>query len=185
MKRKEKTASNKRTMNLYFKADRTTKPATAMLYILFILAVILGFSKILVFDLWMEVSAARTTYNDTLSLLEEIQKELSDYDEIKVKYQRYSSTDEEIALIDRLEILNLLDTVVRPAARMGTYSISGETVQVQIDRLTLAEVAQISQQLEKSPIVKSTLVSTAATTGMDEDLVSTSIQIQLQKEEKK
>ena len=45
----------KGTMNLYYKPDRTTKPATIALYVLFALTVLLGLSKVLVYDLWVQV----------------------------------------------------------------------------------------------------------------------------------
>ena len=54
MSRKRASYPTKRTMNLFYKPDRTTKPATIALYILFGLVCILGLSKFLVYDLWME-----------------------------------------------------------------------------------------------------------------------------------
>ena len=58
MGKKLKGVPTKRTMNLYFKPDRTTRPATVALYVLFVLVVLLGLSKVLVYDLWMEVDGA-------------------------------------------------------------------------------------------------------------------------------
>lgn len=44
MGKKLKGVPTKRTMNLYFKPDRTTRPATVALYVLFVLVVLLGLS---------------------------------------------------------------------------------------------------------------------------------------------
>ena len=44
MSRKRASYPTKRTMNLFYKPDRTTKPATIALYILFGLVCILGLS---------------------------------------------------------------------------------------------------------------------------------------------
>ena len=43
----------KRSMNLFYKPDRTTKPATIALYVLFVLVCLLGLGKFLVYDVWV------------------------------------------------------------------------------------------------------------------------------------
>lgn len=182
MSRKGKAAPTKRTMNLYFRADRTTKPATIALYVLFVLVVLLGLSKVLVYDLWAKVDSARTSFAAVESQLDGVMKELSGYDEVKEQYQRYSATDEERELVDRMEVLALLDQAVGISARLDSVSVSGMSVQVQFQRVTLAETADIVRRLEASPIVERITVNTAATTEEDTDLVSASILIQLQKE---
>lgn len=182
MARKLKGAPTKRTMNLYFKPDRTTKPATVALYVLFVLVVLLGLSKVLVYDVWVKVDGARTALAAVESQLDTVMDELSDYDEVKEKYQRYSATDEERALIDRMEVLALLDDAMGATGELSSVAVNGDLVQVQFDRVTLAQTAEIVRRLEESPIVARTTVNTAATTQEDGDLVSASILIQLQKE---
>ena len=182
MGKKLKGAPTKRTMNLYFKPDRTTKPATVALYVLFVLAVLLGLSKVLVYDLWAKVDGARTALAVSEGQLASVMGELTDYGEVKEKYQRYSATDEERELIDRMEVLALLDSAVGSAAELNSVAVTGSTVQVQFNRVTLAETAEIVRRLEESPIVESTTVNTAATTAEDGDQVSANIVIQLQKE---
>jgi len=49
----------KRSMNLYYKPDRTTKPATVALYVLFALVCLLGLGKFLVYDIWVETREAQ------------------------------------------------------------------------------------------------------------------------------
>ena len=59
MSKGKTTVPTKGTMNLYYKPDRTTKPATIALYVLFALTVLLGLSKVLVYDLWIQVEETR------------------------------------------------------------------------------------------------------------------------------
>ena len=177
----------KRSMNLFYKPDRTTKPATVALYVLFVLVCILGLSKFLVYDVWMETRQARQTLAATEERLSGIMLELTDYNEVLERYNRYSATEEEEALIDRLEILTLLDGTVGSTATMDSIIISGGTVQLQFSGVTLAEVARIVNRLEESPIVASTMVNTAYTTeegvpADDSALVQADMLIQLQKE---
>lgn len=182
MGKKLKGAPTKRTMNLYFKPDRTTKPATIALYVLFVLVVLLGLSKVLVYDLWAKVDGARTSLAAVEGRLDAVMADLADYDEVKEEYQRYSATDEERELIDRMEVLALLDDAIGSTGELNSVAVSGETVQVQFKRVTLAQTAEIVRRLEESPIVASTAVNTAATTEEDGDQVSASILILLQKE---
>lgn len=162
-KKKEKYPM-KRTMNLYYKPDRTTKPATIALYALFTFACLLGFSKVLIYDVWMETRQAQRTLAAAEEELSSAMLELIDYNEVQERYYRYSAIDEERALVDRMEILALLDNAVGAAADMNTISISGGTVQIQFSGVTLAQTAGIVRELEAFPIVAGTVVNTAFTT---------------------
>ena len=177
----------KRSMNLFYKPDRTTKPATVALYVFFVLVCLLGLSKFLVYDVWMETVQAQQTLAAAEQQRNGLLLELKDYNEVRERYSRYSATEEERALIDRMEVLALLDEAVGSTADMDTMSINGSTVQLQFSGVTLAQTAQIVRALEESPIVAFTTVNTAATTTQSEvaDIsapVQAAMLIQLQKE---
>lgn len=179
MKMKPAAYPSKRSMNLFYKPDRTTKPATVALYVLFALAVLLGLSKVLVYDMWVSVQDARRELAAVEQQLDTAMESLSDYARVREEYRRYAPTDEEAATVDRMEILALLDSAVGGTAVMDSVSIAGDTVQVQVSQVTLAQTAGIVARLEASPLVESTAVNTASTTGEVQDLVSASIRIQL------
>lgn len=179
MKRKTASYPVKRTMNLYYKPDRTTKPATIALYVLFALAVLLGLSKVLVYDQWVRLQNARSGLAAVEQQLEDAMGSLSDFAEAREEYLRYAPTGMEAGTIDRMEILALLDSAVSSPAKMDTVSVSGDTVQVQFSQVTLAQTAGIVARLEASPLVEGTTVNTASTTEEARDLVSASIRIQL------
>lgn len=178
----------KRTMNLFYKPDRTTKPTTIALYVIFALVCLLGLSKVLVYDLWIETQEAQRALAIAEEERNDVLAQLTDYSEVKERYSRYSATEEERVLIDRMEVLALLDKNVRSKADVGAISIKGDTVQLQFSGVTLAETARIVSTLEASPIVASTMVSTASTTqeggapADDSAPVQANVQIQLQKE---
>lgn len=171
----------KRTMNLFYKPDRTTKPATAALYALFALVCLLGLSKILIYDVLIETLSARRALEVEQERLSSVMLELTDYARVRERYIRYAATDEERALIDRMEVLALLEEVVRTTASMETISITGSTVQLQLSSITLAEAAQIVSRLEESPIVAGVTVNTAST-AQESAPVQATMLIQLQKE---
>ena len=171
----------KRSMNLFYKPDRTTKPATIALYVLFVLVCLLGLGKFLVYDVWVETTEAQRALTAAEEQLEGVLLELTDY-------SRYSATEDERDLIDRMEVLALLDEAVGTTAVMDAVSIGGSTVQLQFSGVTLAQTARIVSALEASPIVAYTMVNTAATTQSegapadDSAPVQASVLIQLQKE---
>lgn len=179
----------KRTMNLFYKPDRTTRPATIALYVLFVLVCMLGLGKFLVFDLWMETEQARRTLAATQEQLNSIMVELTDYSEVQERYYRYSATEEERALIDRMDVLALLDEAVGATANLESVAISGDTAQIHFSGVTLAQTARIVRELEASPIVAGTMVNTASSSGEqggdpedDSAPVRAYVLIQLQKE---
>ena len=67
-------------------------------------------------------------------------------------------------------------------SQLSSVAASGQVVQVQFKRVTLAQTAEIVRRLEESPLVERTTVNTAATTEEDGELVSAGILIQLHKE---
>lgn len=176
----------KRSMNLFYKPDRTTKPATIALYVLFALVCLLGLGKFLVYDVWEETAQAQRALAAAEAERNGVMAQLADYNEVKERYSRYSATEEERALIDRMEVLALLDEAVGATADISAISIGGSTVQLQFSGVTLAQTAEIVKKLEASPIVAYTMVNTAATTqsgAADASApVQASVLIQLQKE---
>ena len=188
MSRRNAAYPAKRSMNLFYKPDRTTKPATIALYVLFVLVCLLGLGKFLVYDLWAETAQARQSLTAAEAQLQGVLLELTDYSEVWERYSRYSTTEEERDLIDRMEVLALLDEAVGSTASMDAVSIGGDTVQLQFSGVTLAQTARIVKALESSPIVSYTMVNTAATTQSegapadDSAPVQASVLIQLQKE---
>lgn len=173
----------KTSMNLYYKPDRTTKPSTIALYVLFALVVLLGLSKFLVYDVWMEKQAAEEGLASAQAELNGTLARLTDYSEVQQRYFRYAATDEERKLVDRMEVLAMLRAAAGSAA-LDSIAISGSRVQVQLSNVTLAQTAEIVDRLEASPMVAGTVVNTAATTRDEGDLVQANIVIQLQKEAK-
>lgn len=181
LSKRRETYPKKRTMNLYYKQDRTTRPATVALYVLFIVAVLLGLSKLLVYDLWAEVESARKALSAVDAQLDQVNASLVDYPEVETRYFRFSATPREEETTDRIEVLDLIDSAVGSRAQVSSLSVTGDSVTLEFSGVTLAQTAEIVSALGKSPLVESTRVSTAATA--DGEIVRTSIYILLQKED--
>lgn len=181
-RKKKVSYPEKKSMNLYYKPDRTTVPATIALYVLFVLALMLAFGKFLVYDYIVKLRETQEQLDQVLAEKSVYDGQLERYDEVQQRYRLYSMTDDELNQTDRMEVLELLDAVVRPEAEIESVSISDGYVTVKFSGVTLKETAEIVKKLEESEIVARTTVDTASTTGSPGNQVTANILIALQKE---
>lgn len=166
-KGKQEVYPTKRTMNLYFRQDRTSAPATAALYILFALAVLLVLGKVAIYDPWAETTALEEQAAALEAQNAAQIEQLKDYNQVLQDYLRVLPTQQEQGLVDRLEILNLIDRVVRPAAQITKLSIEEDKVLLTFSGVTLSRAAELVTQLEQADFVATTSVDTA-TSGQEE-----------------
>ena len=172
----------KTSMNLFYKPDRTTRPTTVALYVLFAVVCLLALAKLLVYDLWIQNRDAQRDLATAQERLNSAMLELSDYNEVRQDYFRYSATDEERALVDRMEVLAMLDGALANTD-VNSISIKDSEVQLELANVTLAQSAEIVSRLEAAPLVASTTVNTATSGSGDRKEAKTTIIVQLQTEE--
>lgn len=173
----------KRSMNLYFKVDRTTAPATAALYLLFGLAVLIGLGKLMIFDPWSQEQQLK---NQSLALEQRAavqMEQLKDYDQVLEDYVRSTPTQEELSQADTIEILSLIDRTIRPAATVSQVTVEGNQVLISFSGVTLSQAADLVTQLEQSPLVTNPHVDTAATTADNQSAVEVHIYFEVAQEE--
>ena len=170
VKGKKETYPTKKRMNLYFKVDRTTAPATAALYISFVVVVLVALSKVMILDPWLEVRGleeqARQLEEENAALL----LQLKDFSKVQEEYLRIAPTEEEQAQGDILEVLQLIDSVIRPSAQVKQVSVSENKVLLTFSGVTLGESAQLVSLLEQSPLVTGASVDTAVSREEDQGL---------------
>lgn len=154
----------KRSMNLYFKVDRTTAPATAALYVLFALAVLLALGKIMIYDFMMQEKQLESQLLSLEQRTVQHMQQLENYDQVLEDYIRSVPTQQEQDQPDAMELLSLIDTTIRPAARVSQVDIADNQVVISFSGVTLAQAADLVVRLEQSPLVANTQVDTASST---------------------
>ena len=154
----------KRSMNLYFKVDRTTAPATAALYVLFALAVLLALGKIMIYDFMMQEKQLESQLLSLEQRTVQQMQQLENYDQVLEDYIRSVPTQQEQDQPDAMELLSLIDTTIRPAARVSQVDIADNQVVISFSGVTLAQAADLVVRLEQSPLVANTQVDTASST---------------------
>lgn len=182
--KKKAILPTKRSMNLYFKVDRTTAPATIALYTLFTLVVLLGAAKLAIYDPWTQEQQLK---QQALALEQRSvsqMQELKNYDQVLENYIRSTPTQEELSQADTMEVLDLIDRTIRPAATVSQVTIEDNQVLVSFSGVTLSRAAELVTQLEQSPLVTNPHVDTAATTEDNQDAVEIHIYFELSQEER-
>lgn len=179
VKEKKAVYPTKHSMNLYFKVDRTAAPATAALYILFCVVVLLALAKLLVYDPWYEVRQLETQVAVADAENQAMMAELADYNRVQQDYVRSVRTDQEDAQTDPTALLDLIDEVVRPTAEITQVTIVDHQVLLTFSGVTLSQAAELVAQLEKSPLVEHIAVDTATSTEGRQELSDIQVYMQL------
>lgn len=158
---------SKRTINLYFKEDKTSKPSTMMLYGLFGIVLLLAVAKYGVLDMITELHEAKSEYEQKQEELEVYLDKLVDYKEVTSQYNRYSQSYLETNEIfcDRMDVLAMLEETIFEQGNVSNVAISSNTVSVNFTGLDLEQTALLTTEIEGYPIVKSVTVNTASYGG--------------------
>jgi len=160
---KKDTYPTKKTINLYFKEDKTTRPSTVALYVLFFVLVGALAAKILVVDLASELARAEKEVEAKYAYIEEQMAVLKDYNDISSQYSRYSSSylREDEKIVDRMDVLDMLEKTVFLYSDEEFVTITGDIVSVKFSGTDLQETANLVKMVEKYDMVASVEVSTA------------------------
>ena len=167
----------KRTMNfVHHKSSFNVTKIACILLVLVIIGLVFwkyGFSDQL---------AQKTAAYDNLATKQEqlvaVNARLAGYDELYQKYSRYSfglMNKNEANMVDRGQILQLVETIVAPAASVSNLSISGNELTMNVSGITLEQASAIVNQLEANPIVSYTSIGSATASDGVEASISISI----------
>lgn len=159
--KKKEVYPSKKSLNLYYQDDVSTRLSTIALDILFVVVVVLGLAKFLVVDVLAERNEAVAKLDAVQSQVELQLKEIADYDEVSGEYVRYSYkilVDEQ-GLNDRLEVLDMLEKTVYKNSGITNVSIVGNVVSLNFSGLDLNETAQLIQEIQSYEMVSSVQVN--------------------------
>ena len=159
---------SKQTLNLVYKEKDTGRRVFVILAIVFFFLILAGFAWFIVRGQLSKVAKARNKYQSVQNELNELAAVRSRYDGIEELYSHYGSSymnADELALQNRMAILNVINNEISLAQGLSQIQLSGNTATVQLMSLELKQVSSIVAELEASPIVSYVGVDTAA---MDE-----------------
>lgn len=177
--KKKEIYPSKKTINLYYQEDVSSKISTLVLDIVFVVVVVFAILKVAVFDIVAE-------RNDALEKLERLQHTLDQqmvalekYDEVADEYARYSYKFlvDGIEYQDRMEVLSMLENTVFKDGNISNVSIAGNKVSLSFKGLNLDECAQLIAEIQSYEMVENVEISnqTGSSDGTYEGNVTISV----------
>jgi len=150
----------KKTMN-FVQNDRNLSLKKVALFFMILLVLSALFLKLAVLEPLARKNAAETELLARQAQLESLNRTLESYEQIKAEYGRYSDgwlTESDIRLVDRLDILNLVEEEIAPGASIENLAVNHNVLTLNIAGISLEEAGTLVQQLENHPIVESASV---------------------------
>lgn len=160
----------KRTINLAVVGEKPLNLLVAVPAILVILVAAGLLSKFAVVDRLTAVSRAQAEVASLQASLDAGYETIEGYGDLVDEYAHYTlsgMTEEELQTVDRTEVISMLQRVVLQRAKVGSWTITGNRLDLPITGATLQQINMIVQQLEEEDLVDFCTVSTAATSDTD------------------
>ena len=178
---------NKQYINILdgMKSDEN-RTLEILFFIVFLIA-LAAFTKFGVIDKIAQMSAAEAAYNEVQRQITELKEQNADYDKVKKDYSHYGLgylDDTEILLVDREDVLDLLDKYVLKNADIKTLAVTDNTVTLTVEKTRLNAISSIVKELEADPDVAFVTVNVAGTdrdvnTGSGNKQVTATMYIEL------
>ena len=157
-----------------------------LIFIIFLIA-LAAFTKFGVIDKISEASSAEAAYNEVQRQITELKEQNADYDKVKKDYSHYGLgylDDTEILLVDREDVLDLLDKYVLKNADIKTLNVTDNTVTLTVEKTRLNAISSIVKELEADSDVAFVTVNVAGTdrdvnTGSGNKQVTATMYIEL------
>lgn len=166
MKKKKIVYPSKTTLNLCRKEKSSWKLSRVIpAFTSLALAVVL-FGKFAVADRLTHVSQEQQALAALEARVGELERATADYDAVLEEYTTYSvgwMTTEEQAAVDRVKVLDLVETELMSTAAVRQFSLTGNVLSVSLAGVTLEDTSRIVQRLYAWPQVSSVSVYTAST----------------------
>lgn len=166
---------------------RLTGPALALVAL-----VLIAFVKFMVYDRLAAVAHVETEATAVQLELDACNARIATFGELNRLYAHYTysgMTEEELALVDRIEVMELLEDVVLPRMKVNEWSVTGNRLTLSVEGKTLQEINYTAQELLAHELVSYCEVNTATTdpstqSGLlndDRDTVTANIVVHLEK----
>lgn len=172
-KKKDKSVASKRTMNL---AVREKTAAQSAMMIPMIAAIVLAAAlvgKFGVVDRLAQVSAAQREVDDLKNAQALLQAACADYAEVEAEYNRYTYKKFDDSLVDRMDVLALVEREVIPVCQVQRLSLAQRRLDLALEGSTLGDGSALVERLEADPLVESATITTATATTEDGTLIRT------------
>lgn len=160
---KKNAVASKKTMNLAFHESSVNPKKLIPLIVVLVVAILL-FAKFGILDQLDKKLDAINEVSQKQANLATVNARLANYDEVAYQYGRYSygwMTETESSLLDRMDILEILETIVCESAILEDFAVNNNILNANISGLSLDDTSALVKQLEADPRVQDVFVYTA------------------------
>lgn len=161
---KKMVTTAKVTMN-FARHKSEFNPVKVGVIALAIILVTLLFTKFAILDPLQQKTDALAELSAKQDQMDILNAKLAGWDELQALYGRYSygwMTENETNLVERMDIVRLLETKILPRARIEDFTISGNVLTVNLEGITLKQTSSLVTTLEQDPLVTSATVYKAS-----------------------
>ncbi|MCR4771723.1 MAG: hypothetical protein K5855_05365 [Oscillospiraceae bacterium] len=154
----------KETINFAVVGVKRTRWWLAMIMLVVIAAAAFAIGKFLVYDRLEQVSEAQRAAAEVRSELNDSRARIAGYGELNDVYAHYTysgMTEEELALVDRTAVMELLEHIVFPRTDVSEWDLNGNKLSLILAGDTLQEINDMVQALLEEPMVSYCEVNTA------------------------
>jgi len=155
---------SKTSINLVLVDEKKLNLGIAIPAVLLIIVLAGAFSKFLVYDRLMEMTRAesevvglRSRYDALLTAGEE----MTDVEDTYAHYTNAGMTADELGLVDRVKVLELVDSILPQKNTAKNWNVSGNILTIEVTESSLSQQNELAEKIEQSPIVDSCTIMTA------------------------
>lgn len=182
-------APTKRTMNfVHHKSQFDAKRMVPVILVLVVL--IVAFAKFGILDPISQKVDALNELSAKREQVSALNAALVNYDKVAMEYGRYSygwMTDQEINLVNRIHVLDLVEREIAPRASISDMAVHDNTLTMNIYGPTLKQASKMVDDLELDPLVESAYVYSAKAEDAEQAEIFLSINLvkEVQSDEEK
>ena len=160
------SVANKQSMNLAVFEKKQVNPVRILVTVLVLVLVFVVVGKFGIVDRYEKVNQARSAMQDQQDLYNALLIANAEYNDVLLEFNKYSfgaMTDEERAVADRGEVLDLIEGYLVSAARIEKVSLTANELNVEMSGINLEKASSLMKNLMTDELVKNVTVSNANT----------------------
>ena len=160
------SVANKQSMNLAVFEKKQVNPVRILVTVLVLVLVFVVVGKFGIVDRYEKVDQARSAMQEQQDLYNALLIANAEYNDVLLEFNKYSfgaMTDEERAVADRGEVLDLIEGYLVSAARIENVSLTANELNVEMSGINLEKASSLMNNLMTDELVKNVTVSNANT----------------------
>ena len=160
------SVANKQSMNLAVFEKKQVNPVRILVTVLVLVLVFVVVGKFGIVDRYEKVDQARSAMQEQQDLYNALLIANAEYNDVLLEYNKYSfgaMTDEERAVADRGEVLDLIEGYLVSAAQIENVSLTANELNVEMSGINLEKASSLMNNLMTDELVKNVTVSNANT----------------------